>query len=555
MSRPLRWALLLLVCGIAFWWRLGYLGLIDPDEPFYAQTTREMLRANDWVTPRIFDHPQFEKPIAIYWLTMASFRAFGATEFAARFPMALFATLLVFLTYGFASRVLGRRTGLLAAIVLATSVEVIVSARMVLTDMVFAAFVCGSAFALWLAAAEERLRERWFLAACALSGLAVLTKGPLGLLLPALALAALLVMRRSPLPARPAPILAGAALFAVIAVPWYAIMLRMYGRLYYDSFFIHENVSRFFHAEHPSNNRVWFYPGILIGGSIPWMPLLGVLALRARSAAVWSAVPRWLGAWSLLCLVFFTMAASKLPSYVLFLFVPLAILLAHALETLLREGTRSAAERWTMGALGLAQAAAFLVAPRLTSYAALAMPLALVGGCLLVALLLQVRRVSTPWAVASAATAPVLVLACLGWAGPTVDDILSIRALARTVTADATPSRPVITSPILARGVTYYSDRPVAVLSTRPQPWYTPHPLPVVLGAEGLSRYVDAQGPSLCVLTAGDWSRYHSKLPGDAWSVEESRGDKVVARVSAAGGSPAGGSPAGGSPALPESAR
>ncbi len=536
MSRPLRLALLLLVCGIAFWWRLGYLGLIDPDEPFYAQTTREMLQAGDWVTPRIFDHPQFEKPIAIYWLTMASFRAFGATEFAARFPMALFATLLVFLTYAFASRVLGRRTGFLAAIVLATSVEVIISARMVLTDMVFAAFVCGSAFALWLAAAEERLRERWFLAACALSGLAVLTKGPLGLLLPGLALAALLVMRRSPLPSRAGPLVAGAVLFAVIAVPWYAIMLRMYGRLYYDSFIVHENVSRFFHAEHPSNNKVYFYPGILIGGSIPWMPLLGVLALRARSAAVWSAAPRWLGAWGLLCLLFFTLAASKLPSYVLFLFVPLSILLAHALETLLRGGTRTPAERWTMAGLGLAQAAAFLVAPKVTPYAALAWPLALVGGCLLVALLLQVRRVSTPWTVASAATAPVLVLACLGWAGPTVDDILSTRALVKTVTADAASSRPVLTSPILARGVTYYSDRPVAVLSTRPQPFYTPHPLPVVVGVEGLSRHVASEGSSLCVLTASDWNRFHDKLPGDTWSVEDRRGGKVVARVSAAAG-------------------
>ena len=533
MSRPLRIALLLLVCGIAFWWRLGYLGLIDPDEPFYAQTTREMLRAGDWVTPRIFDHPQFEKPIAIYWLSMASFRAFGATEFAARFPAALFATLLVFLTYAFAARVLGRRTGFLAAIVLATGVEVIVSARMMLTDMVFAAFVCGSAFALWLAAAEERLRERWFLAACALSGLAVLTKGPLGLLLPGLALAALLVTRRSPIPSRPAPLIAGAALFAVVAIPWYAIMLRLYGWLYFDSFLMHENVSRFFHAEHPGNNRVYFYPGILIGGSIPWMPLLGVLALRARGGALWSAVPRWLGAWGLLCLLFFTLAASKLPSYVLFLFVPLSILLGHALETLLREGTRSPAERWTMAALGLAQAAAFLAAPRLTPYATLAGPLALVGGCLLVALLLQARRVSTPWTVASAATAPVLVLACLGWAGSTMDGILSTRALAKTVAADAASSGPVLTSPILARGVAYYTSRPVAVLSTRPQPFYTPHPLPVVVGAEGLARYVDSQGPSLCVLTNGDWRRFHSNLLGDSWSVEDTRGDKVVARVSA----------------------
>src|SRR4030095_14542267 len=80
--------ILLLVCFLVFWWRLGKLGLIDPDEPFYAQTAREMVATGDWITPQIFGHPQFEKPIFFYWFTAASFKVFGETEFAARVPSA-----------------------------------------------------------------------------------------------------------------------------------------------------------------------------------------------------------------------------------------------------------------------------------------------------------------------------------------------------------------------------------------------------------------------------------------------------------------------------------
>jgi 4-amino-4-deoxy-L-arabinose transferase-like glycosyltransferase len=534
MTRPLRIALLLVICGVAFWWRLGYLGLIDPDEPFYAQTTREMLQAHDWVTPRIFGQPQFEKPILIYWLSMGSFRLFGPSEFAARVPAALFATILVFMTWAFASRQLGGREGLLSAVVLATAVEFIISARMMLTDMVFAAFVCGSAFSLWFAAREERLRDRWFLAACGLCGLAVLTKGPLGLLLPLFALAALLLQRARPLPARPASIALGLAVFTLIAVPWYAIMLRMYGSQYFDSFFLHENVGRFLHAEHPGNNRPYYYLAVLVGGSIPWMPVLAVLVRRARNAGFWSGLPRYLAAWGLLCLVFFTLAASKLPSYVLFLLVPLSILIGHALAALLAEGARDRAETWAMGALALVQAAAFLIAPRLTPYSVLAWPLGLVGGCLAIAFLLQTWRASVPWVAVSALAAPVLVVACLGWAGPTLDDILSTRTLARGIAGEVRVSEPVMASPILARGVFYYSHHPVTVLSGKARPFYTPHPLPIVVGVGGLVGYLRSEGSALCALTASDWARLGPKLPRNSWIVQDTRGDKVIARLSAA---------------------
>src|SRR6266568_9087066 len=140
-------AVLLVVCALAFGWRLGRLGLIDPDEPFYAQTATEMLARHDWTTPHIFGAPQFEKPALFYWLACLSFSALGRNELAARLPGALAATVLVLLTWAFGRRAFGTRAGLLAAVVLATGVAYAVTARMMLTDMVFAAFVCTACFA------------------------------------------------------------------------------------------------------------------------------------------------------------------------------------------------------------------------------------------------------------------------------------------------------------------------------------------------------------------------------------------------------------------------
>jgi len=527
-NRLPRVGLLLLICGIAFWWRLGYLGLIDPDEPFYAQSSREMAQAHDWVTPRIFDQPQFEKPIFIYWLSMGSFRIFGDNELGVRAPAAVFATLLVFMTWAFGTRMFNPRAGLLSAIVLATGTEYFVSARMILTDMVFAAFVCGAVFSLWLASRSERRRDAWFVFACALSGLAVLTKGPLGLLIPAFAAVALWLAREHPLPRRFPPVAVGLAVFAAIAVPWYAIMMNEFGRTYFDAFFLHENVHRFFHAEHRNNNHFYYYPAVLIAGSVPWTPALVTLFGRARRAAMWEGSPRFLILWMLFCLGFFTLAQSKLPSYVLFLFVPLALLMGRALDTL-ADGGVGRYEKWAMWTLGAAQVAPFLVAPRIPTYGELAWPLGIVAACLVIALILQARRAWAAWIAVTASSALLLPVLCLTWTGPAVDAIVSTRALSKEILRELHPSETLLASPILIRGVFYYTHHPVIVLSDREHPFYTPHPLPVVRSRD-LNRYLIGKDGALCAVSGHDWARMEPELRHDGWVVQDTTGGKVIVR-------------------------
>src|SRR5436309_5316300 len=219
-------SLLALLCLALFGWRLGRLPLIDPDEPFYALTSREMLNAHDWVTPRIFGHPQFEKPPMVYWLVMLSTRAFGQGEAAARLPTALSAAALVLAVYVFGAKQFGRRTALPAAVVLATGLEFLIMARMLLTDMMFALFICLSCFAFWLGAHDPTRRRRWWMGAGLACGFAVITKGPLGLLVPSLAAALAWIRNDAPRRGHGGALLGGLGLFAAVAVPWYAIMTQ-----------------------------------------------------------------------------------------------------------------------------------------------------------------------------------------------------------------------------------------------------------------------------------------------------------------------------------------
>src|SRR6267378_5711724 len=141
----------------------------------------------------------------------------------------------------------------------------------------------------------------------------------------------------------------------------------------------------------------------------------GPISTLSSSTKTWndSSTRSIAASWGLLCLVFFTLAQSKLPSYVLFLFVPLALLLGRALDLLLQADGRGRLEKWAMGGLSLAQVVPFLVAPRILPYRDLALPLGLVAACLTMAAVLQTRRISLAWIAASASSSVALILVCL----------------------------------------------------------------------------------------------------------------------------------------------
>jgi 4-amino-4-deoxy-L-arabinose transferase-like glycosyltransferase len=324
--------LALVLALLAF--RLGAVPLLGPDEPRYTRVAVEMHRAGEWVTPTLQGEPWLEKTPLFYWLAGASFSVFGETEAAARVPSVLAALLLVGATALVGARFYGQAAGLHAGFVAGTSLLPFAYGRAASMDMLLAATVTlaiGLA-GLRVTGIAGRLA---IVAAAAAAGLATLAKGPLGLLLPALALGGYLLATREWRFMREILSPAAIAAFALVAAPWYVAILRDQGRHFLDVFILNHNVERFTSTVHNHPGPFWYYLPVLLAGLFPWSGLAvpALVRLAPRASRVDLLTLLWLG----LPLAFFSLAGSKLPGYILPCVPPLAILMGRAADRLIRE--------------------------------------------------------------------------------------------------------------------------------------------------------------------------------------------------------------------------
>jgi 4-amino-4-deoxy-L-arabinose transferase-like glycosyltransferase len=363
-ARP---ALLLALCALLFFLGLGTLGLTDRDEGSNAEAAREMVESGDWVTPTLNGAPRFAKPVFTYWLTSGSYLAFGASELTARLPSALFGIALVLMQYAFASRILGPATGFRAALMLLLNIEILAIGRMVLTDMVMMFFTTLSIFSFFLAMWGDGKAKRWYWGFYAGMGLATLTKGPVGVLVPLLAILPYLwLTRRWRDTLRECRPLAGTLVFLAVAAPWYAAMFMLHGSGYADSA-RGDTLTRFFSIIGGHGGTVLFYIPILLLGFFPWsgfLPAALVQALRGSRDASAQDPQRHLqtlcGVWIVAVFAFFTLSSTRLPHYIAPLFPAAALLVATSWDRLLSDegGKWGRASLWlTLGVgscLGLA---------------------------------------------------------------------------------------------------------------------------------------------------------------------------------------------------------
>ncbi len=314
----------------------GFIAITDPVESNYALTAKEMLLSGDWVSPQIYGQYWFDKPAMIYWLVAASYAVFGVGEFAARFPAALFSAASVSFVSWFAARLYGsRRTGLLAAVVLGTSLEFWVIARMVITDAVLFFFGSVSLASFYLGLKGEG--RGWFIPAYAAAGLSVLTKGPVGLVMPALVVFLHLVLsRRWELFPR-LRLFTGAAVFLAVAAPWYLAMYFAHGRDFVDTFLGLHNYLRATVSEHPQDNVFYYYLVLFPVSLLPWTGVFLRALWTGRKRRHFAFLTVWIGAF----IVFYTLMATKYLTYVFPALFPAAVLVARELASIESERPRA----------------------------------------------------------------------------------------------------------------------------------------------------------------------------------------------------------------------
>ncbi len=366
-----------------FFWKLGGFGFFDPDEGRYAEIPREMMVNHDWITPTLNFVKYFEKPPLLYWLTASSFKLFGLNETAARLVPALCALLGLAMTYFLGRRMFGRRVGILSACVLATTLFWPLMARQIVIDMLLSVALFAAVAFWWLGHTEEnaRLRVLDFAAFWVFLGSAVLSKGPVAVLLVGATIGIYVIVCRQSKTTSLKNWALGIALFLLISAPWF-IAVAARNSEFNRYFWWGQNVARFLgigkNREHVE--PIYFFLMFLPLLFFPWAFLLPAMAITAwkrvwpQRAQPFSPQQRaaiYLFINAAFITLFFSASTSKLLTYILPVFPALAILVGAYLDSL----WRSKIEYWkpslsvclsvfalVCGALGIA---AFGVALRL----------------------------------------------------------------------------------------------------------------------------------------------------------------------------------------------
>lgn len=316
------WLLLMGFCGFLFFFGLAYFGLIGADEPRYAQVAREMLARHDWITPTLGGKPWMEKPPLYYWQAMLAYSLFGVSDWAARLPSALDATLMVVVVYLFLKCF---RPGfhLDGALMTASAAGVIGFARAASTDMPLAAMFTIALLAWYAWYESQSLRYLtlfyFFLA------LGMLAKGPVAPALAAIIIVLFAAAKRDYRLFGKTLWLPGILLFGAVALPWH-IAVQIRNPEFFRVFILEHNLERFGTNLYHHAEPFWYYAPVLLLGLVPWTVFVAASVaeiiracwaergemLRAEDAfnvflLIWVAVP----------IVFFSVSRSKLPGYIL----------------------------------------------------------------------------------------------------------------------------------------------------------------------------------------------------------------------------------------------
>jgi 4-amino-4-deoxy-L-arabinose transferase-like glycosyltransferase len=326
--------LALIVLVVCLFSGLGALGLVGPDEPRYAAIARAMAETHDWITPRLWGAPWFEKPVLYYWAAGIAMRIFGVSEFAARLPSAFAALLALSAIKWTAIRSYGIGTGWYAILLLPTSAAMIGFSRAAGPDMLFAGLITAA-----MAVASEMLQKPrpgpvlriafgFFL------GAAVLAKGPAAVILAGGAVllwGALSGEWRAPFRFLHPLVI---AVFCGTALPWY-VLCALRNPDFLDVFIWQHNFQRYLTPVFEHRQPFWFYVPVILVAAMPWIALFIPAFYGKQNREPWQSSPGlFILCWAIFPFLFFSFSQSKLPGYILPSIPPLFLLISRAVDRL-----------------------------------------------------------------------------------------------------------------------------------------------------------------------------------------------------------------------------
>ncbi|HMH17944.1 MAG TPA: glycosyltransferase family 39 protein [Burkholderiales bacterium] len=352
-----------LILSLIWFSGIEYRGLFMPDEGRYADIAREMLNSNDWVTPRLNGIKYLEKPPLQYWATAGAFAAFGADEWTARLWPAVTGFLGIALIAFAGFRLARGSPWILTALTVAGCWGYFIGGQFLTLDMGLTFFLTAALVGFLLSQRADGLRaERgWMIFAWAAMACAVLSKGVVGIAIPAMALLSYMAVERDLSPLRRLHWAPGLAAFAAIVLPWF-VLVQQRNPEFFHFFFIYEHVERYLLPDHHRPGPWWYYVPVLLVGLLPWTPSIPaafVKAWRTPDASRFR-VDRFLAIWTAVVVVFFSASSSKLPGYVLPAVPAILLLFARHYRALSERARRAPAVACVVAGVVLALLAAVL---------------------------------------------------------------------------------------------------------------------------------------------------------------------------------------------------
>lgn len=328
------------VCAaLLFFYRLGAMGLLDPEEGRYAEIPREMIERGDWITPRLNYMRYLEKPPLLYWCVAGSYQLFGISEWSARLGSALPALIGVLAVYAWGRRVINPRAGLFSALILMTSPEYFALARALGTDMLFTSLLSiGLLLGYRGALGDESSKQcyRWMWVALAA---AVLAKTPVVAFLALGILGLYFAIARQPRQLLRIEWPTGLFVLVLVVAPWFAIV-SLRNTDFNHFYWVDQHWQRYFTDKSRLTQGPLYYAWVAMWGFLPWT--LGLLALaiqHLRQKLQGRLLPAHVGflwSWAAVILVFFTASSAKLTTYILPMYPALALLGGGGMDAWLR---------------------------------------------------------------------------------------------------------------------------------------------------------------------------------------------------------------------------
>ena len=334
--------ILVLLSSLLFFYNLGGWDLWNPDEPRYAQVAREMAEDGNWILPRLNNRIYPDKPPVFFWLIALSYAVSGeVNSFSARFPSALAGVLGVLITYLLGRKLKSPRAGLISALVLATTVEYFWLGRRANIDMTLTLFITAAIFFFYKGYKDES--PRFYYLFYLFIGLATLTKGPVGFILPLLTVIFYLTLRKELSALKKATLHPGLILFFALIFAWLIPSAMVGGKQYLDEIIFNQILGRVYDSwSHKEPFYYYFlsFPSLVI----PWilfLPSAFIYSLSGKRQTKKEDVLLPI-LWFITIFVFFSLCSGKRTLYLLPLVPACALMVGLLWDRFLEHDT----ERW-----------------------------------------------------------------------------------------------------------------------------------------------------------------------------------------------------------------